>query len=31
MNWAVPGAGTGTKPHSLGGGAGGVRTQVQVP
>ena len=23
MNWVVPGAGKGTKPHSLGGGGGG--------
>ena len=31
MNWAVPEAGTGTRPHSLGGGAGSVCAQVQVP
>ena len=31
MNWAAPGAGTGTRPHSLGGGAGSVCAQVQVP
>ena len=31
MNWVALGAGIGTRPHSLGGGARSVCTQVQVP